>query len=391
MAATKIRYIFHIIKASNILNTRPSSSVLRRLGLPASRNICPLHIHSYSTQTKTVPALRARSYVVPSPAVGHTSKTTPAEGPISSKPAKKEWKLWFEKVKGPRPDYRTVFIQNLGPSTTLADVVEGLRESAPVGQIEAVRLIPGPSDAPGIVSASVTYREGKSVDALVEKALASAGLRINGAVAKPMVKIKRKKQGRRENDNSTLSRVVLIFAEVGEGLPTLPSKWRIMRVLAKYAKKRTSSKKKNNMNNYLKEWWDREAVVRYRATGNDGKEVEVMEWRFFTSSQAHACMLALRGKMQAGDKRLAQINYAQGFDPCYVDEAKGILPDRDNRDLAFAIVKLGAGLKAGSLDQHERANSQIRRGEIPHPKEIKHMQRSGNGNQQAENEPEGNR
>lgn len=224
--------------------------------------------------------------------------------------------------------YRGVFLNHLAPDTTHADVTAGIAATAPVGPITSVTLLRPPPEkerAFGKLRAHVVFGRYQALPKLIQAGREGV-LRIKD-VAITSVSTDKSVAYHWNNARRVDSRVLLVRGS-------------------------SSSNSNNHNNNKITEtpgFTERELravmeadeqamqaagplgarsepVVSYEVDG--GRSV-TMEWRFFSHAQA----MAMRGAIKRAYK--GRLEVYKGWDPCWVDEKNGHIPEKLNREQAW--------------------------------------------------------
>lgn len=209
--------------------------------------------------------------------------------------------------------YRGVFINHLAPGTTHADVTAGIAATAPVGPVTSVRLLQPPPHKErvfGQLRAHVVFGRHQATSRLV-RAARDGLLRIKGtAVA---VSVDKSVAYHWNNGRRIDSRVLLVRARPdtpgfteGELRKAMVADMESMKAAGPLGARS-------------------EPVVSYEV--DEG--CVTMEWRFFSHVQAMAMRTAVERAYEA------KVEVYKGWDPCWVDEEKGQVPERLNREQAW--------------------------------------------------------
>ncbi|KAJ4425267.1 hypothetical protein N0V82_000077 [Gnomoniopsis sp. IMI 355080] len=211
--------------------------------------------------------------------------------------------------------YRGVYINHLAPGTTHADVTAGIAATAPVGPITSVTLLRPPPDqerAFGKLRAHVVFGRYQATRKLVKAAREDGVFKVNGT-AVAGVSTDKSVAYHWNSARRIDSRVLLMRAK-----PGTPG-------FTESALRAAMEADEEAMQAAGPLGARSEPVVSYEVDEGD----VTMEWRFFSHVQAMAMRRAVQ---RACGGRLA---IYKGWDPCWVDEAKGQVPERLNREQAW--------------------------------------------------------
>lgn len=235
-------------------------------------------------------------YSTSSPTESSPADDVPVAGPAKGTPLR---------GSGQQSFYRAVHIFAY-PSVTRSDIARGIAETAPVGAIVFLNLrekVAGKKSR----KATIMFFHGSSARALTRLA-SRKKFRIKGKRVLVRVADNLPSHVQQESRNLRVSRVVLVCAPRGE----LPSETDIRQPLPDHPSK-----------------WETEPVETYSVSGDDGADVDVMEWRFFSLFDAKAFATAVQSQ-------LAHNMYTVfGKDPCHVKPAKGYRPMKQTRKRAL--------------------------------------------------------
>lgn len=207
--------------------------------------------------------------------------------------------------------YRAAIISHLAPDTGLSEITAGIAQTAPVGLVTEVSFLPA-GDEGQALSARVVFGSHLATEAL-EKAAKSGTFRVKGVA--PTVVRDRTIAHHWSNVMRIDSRVVLVRGRPGtDGF----SEEGIRAAIAADA---DALARAGGMGAEC------EPVVTYPV--DDG--CVTMEWRFFSKTQAGAMRLAIERHFRE------RVEVYKGYDPCWVDEKKDIVPSKLNREQAWRL------------------------------------------------------
>lgn len=222
--------------------------------------------------------------------------------------------------------YRAVLIDHLAPGTTLADLTTAIARTAPVGPVTSAALLPAPR-----LGAQVVFGRHQAASALIRaaragtfrvRASASASASAPGqegtaAATEVVPKVSRDKSVAHHWNNARRidSRVVLVRGRPGEaGFSEDGVRAAMLADADALAKAGPLGA-------------ECEPVVVAHPVDDEG--CVTLEWRFFSARQAAAMRLAVERRF--GER----VHVCRGHDPCWVDEANGVVPERLNREQAW--------------------------------------------------------
>ncbi|KAJ4389067.1 hypothetical protein N0V93_006529 [Gnomoniopsis smithogilvyi] len=209
--------------------------------------------------------------------------------------------------------YRGVYINHLPLETTHADVTASIAATAPVGPITSVTLLRPPPDkesAFGKLRAHVVFGRYQATQKLV-KAARDGVFKVLGAAVP--VSTDKSVAYHWNSARRIDSRVLLVRAK-----PDTPG-------FTEHALRTAMEADEEAMQAAGPLGARSEPVVSYEV--DEG--CVTMEWRFFSHAQA----MAMRRAIERAYGRRLEIY--KGWDPCWVDEEKGQVPARLNREQAW--------------------------------------------------------
>lgn len=209
--------------------------------------------------------------------------------------------------------YRGVYINHLAPGTTHADVTAAIAASAPVGPVTSVKLLRPPPDkekAFGKLRAHVVFGRYQATRKLV-KAAQDGIFQVKGAVVP--VSVDKSVAYHWNSARRIDSRVLLVRSR----LDTPGFTERALRAAMEADEKAMQAAGPLGAHS--------EPVVSYEV--DEG--CVTMEWRFFSHEQAMAMRRAVERTYRG------QLEVYKGWDPCWVDEEKGQVPEKLNREQAW--------------------------------------------------------
>lgn len=211
--------------------------------------------------------------------------------------------------------YRGVYINHLVPGTTHADVTAGIATTAPVGPITSVTLLRPPPDkerAFGQLRAHVVFGRYQATRKLVQAARDGVfqirGVAVTGVSTDKSVAY-------HWNSARRIDSRVLLVREKAGGTPGFNE--RALRAAMEADEEAMQAAGPLGARS--------EPVVSYEV--DEG--CVTMEWRFFSYVQAMAMRRAVE-RAYGG-----RLEVYKGWDPCWVDEEKGQVPERLNREQAW--------------------------------------------------------
>lgn len=209
--------------------------------------------------------------------------------------------------------YRGVWISHLTPGTTHADVTVGIAATAPVGPITTMRLLRPPPEkehACGKLRAHVVFGRYQATAKLV-KAARDGVFKVKGAAVP--VRTDKSVAYHWNNGRRIDTRVLLV-----RGKPDTPGfTERELRAAMEADEEAMEAAGPLGSRS--------EPVVSYEV--DEG--CVTLEWRFFSHAQAMAMRMAVERSYGT------QLEVYKGWDPCWVDEEKGQVPERLNREQAW--------------------------------------------------------
>lgn len=213
--------------------------------------------------------------------------------------------------------YRGVFLNHLAPDTTHADVTAGIAATAPVGPITSVTLLRPPPDKErvfGKLRAHVVFGRYQAPPRFVQAA--REGVFKIRDVALTAVSTDKSVAYHWNNARRVDSRVLLVRgSKTDDATPGFTEReLRGVMEADEQAMKAAGP---------LGSW--SEPVVSYEVDGG----CVTMEWRFFSHAQAMAMRMAVERVYQD------RLEVYKGWDPCWVDEKNGQVPEKLNREQAW--------------------------------------------------------
>lgn len=230
---------------------------------------------------------------------------------------------------GPRPDgkvkgfHRAVYM--LVPLTaTRVDIARGMAETAPLGSIVFIDL-KAPQEGKDKRLATVMFAHSKTARRFVQFHAKTRKVQIKGEAPFVYLNTLLTSKTQRSDEFMTTSRVVLVCAPHGK----LPGENDIRQRLTDGP--HTDS-------------WETEPLVTYSVPGNDGAEVDVLEWRFFQMGAARLFAKELHSQ------RHPDVYAVFGKDPCQ-GRAN---PAKANRKLALDAMTDHTKRALAAIDMESR-------------------------------------